>query len=55
MATASTTSTLTRNQEKTQESEPTLKLSLKKEKVARKIKWTEDTIDNEGKEYSDDV
>jgi len=48
MATASTTSTLTRNQEKTQESEPTLKLSLKKEKVSRKIKWTEDTIDNEG-------
>jgi len=55
MATASTTSTLTRNQEKNQESEPTLKLSLKKEKVARKIKWTEDTIDNEGKEYADDV
>ena len=49
-STTNTTTTTTTQDKKEQDTHPTLKLSLKKEKTT-KIQWTEDTVDNEGGFY----
>ena len=52
MATRNSTTTATSTSSEDQQSGATLKLTLKKEKT-RKIQWTEDTVDNEGKSFLD--
>ena len=47
MASSSTATITTTQDNKEQDTHTTLKLSLKKEKTT-KIQWTEDTVDNEG-------
>ena len=47
MASSSTQFSTTTQDKKEEDKHTTLKLSLKKEKTT-KIKWTEDTVDNEG-------
>ena len=47
MASSSTATTTTQDPKDQEDTHTTLKLSLKKEKTT-KIKWTENTVDNEG-------
>lgn len=42
------TLTVTQTQQSTSENSPILRLRLKKPKSRKKVKWTNDTVDNEG-------
>jgi len=48
MATSSTSGSTSVVECQAEQTEPTLKLNLKKGDKKKKIQWTEDTVDNEG-------